>query len=118
MRQIAGGGAEGARPAFLWDTDQGAYPTDFGWGQFQGWKYQATRIPEEAISKSLVIQVEYEDLRTHMATGGSQEEIIRRYQESLMQIDYLMHENEEVKDTLIRMREEQLKEIAAKNAEI
>jgi hypothetical protein len=118
MRQIEGGGAEGARSAFIRGPDQGTDPADIRRGKFQGLKHKVTRISEEAISKSLVIQAEYEELRTHMATGGSQEELVRRYEESLRQIDYLMHENEEVKDTLIRMRDEHLKEIANKNAEI
>jgi hypothetical protein len=57
-------------------------------------------------------------LRKRLATTGNEEELLRRYEDSLHQIEIVMNENEELKQTFMRMRSEYEQAVASKNTQI
>ena len=57
-------------------------------------------------------------MRKRLATSGNEDELLRRYEDSLHQIEIVMNENEELKQTFMRMRSEYEQAVAAKNAQI
>ena len=57
-------------------------------------------------------------MKKKLATGGYEAELVRKYEESLRQVESYMRENEGLKDSLMKFRQEYQQVVNSKNLEI
>lgn len=57
-------------------------------------------------------------MKKKFATGGYDAELVRKYEESLRQVESYMRENEGLKDSLMKFRQEYQQVVNSKNLEI
>jgi hypothetical protein len=62
--------------------------------------------------------MEFEELKKRTAGGGYEGELMRKYEESLRQVESFMRENEVLKDNLAKLRIEYQQTLSAKAQEM